>query len=103
MVKPSFEERLINALMRIHSSIGGLSHTLEFMDERKRFPIVNPSEEIAKRIKEQKKEQFLEEQIEILHKQNNILMKTVIVAMVGILITASVGVVDIALRVFFNK
>jgi hypothetical protein len=103
MVKPSFEERLIGVLTRIESSISSLSHTLNFIDERKRFPIVSPSEEVEKQLKEKNREYRAEAQIEILHKQNEILTKTVIVAVIGIMITAIVGIIEIVLRVFFNR
>ena len=103
MVKPTFEERLIGVLTGIESSVSSLIHTINFIDERKRFPIVSPSEEVEKQLKEQNREYRAEAQIEILHKQNKILTKTVIIAVVGIIITAIVSVVDIVLRVFFNK
>lgn len=103
MIIPPIEDRLIGALAGIERSISSIAHTLDLIDERKRFPITSPTEGLGEQVKERKKERLAEEQIAILHNQNNILVKTVIVAITSVVITAIVGVIDIILRFFYNK
>jgi len=103
MEKPSWEETLVIYLRKISDSINSLSRTMELIDQQNRFPIVSPSDEMEKELKEQKREQNAEEQIRILHHQNDIMAKTVRIAVYGVVITAIVGVIDILLRIFASK
>ena len=102
MEKPSFEDRIINVLSRIEHAIGNIAHTLETIDNHKRFPIVSPSDEVEERMKEARGEENAQNQIVALEKQNKILLRTVAVAVVSVVITAVVGLADIVLRLFFN-
>ncbi len=94
---------MTNELARIHMAIGGLSHTLERLYENWKFPVQTMAEQMEPQWKEQQEEQRVEKQLDLLKKQNTILLRTVVIAVVGVVITALVGVADIVLRFFLNK
>lgn len=100
MEKPSFEQQLLSQLEKISRAIMGISALIGRIDENNRFPIINPSEEMEKRLKEQAEEQRASEHLRTLESQNKILLRTVKIAIVGIIITALVGVADIILRIW---
>lgn len=103
MEKPGIEEKLIIVLSRIENAIGSIGHILEAIDDRKRFPIISSSEEGEERMKEWRKDQYANDQIEALEKQNKILLRTVKVAVASVVVTAVVGVADVIIKLFFTK
>lgn len=98
--KPSIEERVTNELARIHIAIGGLSHTIERLYEDWKFPVQTMAEQNKDSFKEQDEENRFNQQLEALEKQNRVLLKSVKIAIVGIIITAFASVFDIILRIF---
>jgi hypothetical protein len=93
MIKPSIEERLVMAIQRISISLDGLSARFSMIENDRKFPIVNPSEEFERQMKESKKDHreekqlsIAETQIQSLVHQNKILIWTLIAnVIIGIL------------------
>lgn len=103
MQKPSTEERTLFSLEKISRSISSLGTTFEQLYQDWKFPVGSMSDQMAEQLKEQREEQRVEKQLDLLRSQNTILLRTVYIALVGVLITALVGVADIVLRVVFSK
>lgn len=103
MEKPKIEDRILRALEGTSLSISALKQSIEWIYQDWKFPIKTPAEEMEPLWKEQKEEKRVEKQLRLLEKQNKILMRTVMVAVIGIVITAIVGVADLVVRVYFNK
>lgn len=103
MKKPDIEERKINAIERVSRSIDSLSFKLERLYEDWKYPVKTMAEHMQPEWDKQEESNRFEKQLKTLERQNQILIKTVIVAVVGILVTAAVGVIDIILRIFLNK
>lgn len=96
MNKPGSEERIINSLERISGSITSLRGTVEHLYNDWKFPVGTIAEQMKPQWKEEREENRVEQQL-------NLLRKTIVVAVAGLVITALVGVADIFLRVFLNK
>ncbi len=102
MQQPSSEEKIQHAIERISIAINGLSGTIDHIYQDWKFPVKTMNEHMQPEWDRIAEENRFEEEIKILRKQNRILIITVIVATVGVVITALVGVVDIYLR-FLGK
>ena len=103
MQKPSIEERTLFALEKISQSITSLAQRIEFLYQDWKFPVGTIAEQMEPQWKEEREEQRVEKQLDLLKKQNIILLRTVVIAVAGVVISALVGVADIVLRVGFNK
>lgn len=103
MNKPKPEEQIQNSLERISRSITALGGTIERMYNDWKFPVQTMAEQMEPQWKEEREEKRVEQQLELLKRQNTILIKTVTIAVAGVILTALVGILDIILRIFFNK
>lgn len=88
---PSIEERAVNELGKIERSIGGLSSSIQRMYDDWKNPVMTMAEQMGPQWKEQEERQRAQEQIGELKRQNKILTITVVVAVVGMVISAFVG------------
>lgn len=96
MQKLTIEERTLFALERISRSISSLESTFERLYQDWKFPVGTMAEQMAPQWKEEREENRVERQLDLLR-------KTMVIAVAGLVITALVGVVDILIRVFLNK
>ena len=103
MQKSSIEERTLFALEKVSQSINSFTQRVEFLYQDWKSPVQTMAEQMEPQWKEQREEERIEKQLDLLKKQNTILLRTVVIAVVGVVITALVGVADIVLRIGFNK
>ncbi len=97
--KPEPQGRVFHALEKIPLAISSLEKTLERLYEDWKFPVQTPAEQMEPQWKIEREKQ----QLDLLKRQNTILLRTVFIAVIGIVITALVGVVDLVLRIVFNR
>jgi hypothetical protein len=101
--KPTLEERTLHAIQKLSMSVDGVSGTLERLYNDWKFPVKTMAEHMAPEWKEQEERERFEKELRLLKKQNKILIVTVIVSVIGLLLTAFASLADIYLRVFLNK
>ncbi len=99
MQKSEPRERAFHALEKIPLAISSLEKTLERLYEDWKFPVQTPAEQMEPQWKIEREKQ----QLDILKRQNTILLRTVFIAVIGIAVTALVGVADLVLKIVFNR
>jgi len=90
MQKPTIEERTLFALEKISRSISSLGSTFEQLYQNWKFPVGTMAEEMKPQLKEQREEQRVEKQLDLLRKQNTILIWTALVSIIAVVITVLV-------------
>jgi len=88
VMESNTEEKTRHSLDRISSAIQGLTGTIERLYEDWKFPVKTMAEHMEPEWEKQRKE----EELELLRKQNKLLFLTVVVAIVGIVVTAWIGI-----------
>ena len=97
------KERLLNSLNQISTSIKSIAFKLDQLYTDWKNPVMSLTEENEPRWRQEEEHQARKSNLELQNKELKTLVITSKITLIGILVSAGLGAIDIVLRVFFSK